>query len=61
MARIQIHQVQNSTRKKCLACNKKFTPDPRVGQRQEYCSKEECQILRQRLKNRVNSLLLIFR
>ena len=52
MARMQINQTQHQPRKQCLACKKKFTPDPRVGQRQEYCSKEECQTLRQRLNER---------
>jgi hypothetical protein len=45
----QIKEAHPPTRKQCLACKKKFTPDPRVGERQKYCSKAECQILRQRL------------
>lgn len=35
--------------KRCLCCKKKFTPDPRVGQRQKYCSDKECQSSRIRL------------
>jgi hypothetical protein len=35
-------------RKRCPACGQMFTPDPRVGQRQMYCSRAECQKTRQR-------------
>ena len=37
-----------SIRHKCLACKNVFTPDPRVGSRQKYCSRKECQSKRQR-------------
>lgn len=39
---------RNSTRPKCMACKKRFTPDPRVGSRQKYCSNKACQCKRQR-------------
>ncbi len=48
----QINQAQHHTRRQCPACKKKFTPDFRVGQRQQYCSNKECQSLRQRLNER---------
>ena len=37
-----------ATRKRCPACGQMFTPDPRVGPRQLYCSQAECQKTRQR-------------
>lgn len=37
------------SRPRCLCCKRVFTPDPRVGRRQKYCSKKECQNQRQRL------------
>ena len=45
------HTQRNNktTHLRCISCKKKFTPDPRVGQRQKYCSDKECQIKRQRL------------
>ena len=42
-----------SIHKRCLCCKKKFTPDPRVGQRQKYCSDKKCQSKRLRLTNRL--------
>ena len=39
----------HSARPRCLACKKRFTPDPRVGPRQKYCSNKKCQARRQRL------------
>ena len=43
-----IHKNQ-TTRPRCPCCKKKFTPDPRVGVRQKYCSSKDCQKKRQRL------------
>ncbi len=37
-----------SIRKRCPACGAMFTSDPRVGQRQRYCSSTSCQLSRQR-------------
>ena len=37
-----------ASRKRCPACGHMFTPDPRVGERQQYCSQAECQKTRQR-------------
>lgn len=39
----------HSSRPRCLACKKRFTPEPRVGSRQKYCSNKECQSKRQHL------------
>ena len=35
-------------RKRCLSCRKLFDPDPRTKGHQRYCSKVECQTVRQR-------------
>ena len=35
-------------RKRCLSCRKLFDPNPRTKNHQHYCSKDECQIVRQR-------------
>lgn len=43
-----IHNNQ-TMRPQCPCCKKKFTPDPRVGARQKYCSRQDCQDKRQRL------------
>ena len=40
--------VITSIHKQCPVCGQMFTPDPRVGQRQRYCSQAECQKARQR-------------
>jgi hypothetical protein len=34
---------------RCLSCKKKFIPDHRVGPRQKYCSRKECQSKRQNI------------
>ncbi len=39
---------KQSRQKRCLCCNALFEPDPRTKGRQRYCSKPECQIIRQR-------------
>lgn len=53
MTSVQINQTQHHVRKKCFACKRMFTPDPRVGQRQQYCSNKKCQSKRQRLHETV--------
>jgi len=35
-------------RKRCLSCRELFDPDPRTKGHQRYCSKNECQTVRQR-------------
>lgn len=35
--------------KKCLFCGRFFIPDPRVGDRQKACSREQCQKERKKL------------
>lgn len=40
--------VAQSNRKRCPVCQGMFTPDPRVGARQHFCSKATCQRRRQR-------------
>ncbi len=35
-------------RRRCLSCNELFEPDPRTKGHQRYCSKAECQAMRQR-------------
>ena len=35
-------------RKRCLSCRELFDPDPRTKGHQRYCSKAECQTIRQR-------------
>lgn len=47
-----IEHKNKTPRPQCASCKKKFTPDPRVGARQKYCSDKECQIKRQRLNER---------
>ena len=37
-------------RRRCLNCNELFDPDPRTKGKQRYCSKAECQTVRQ-MKN----------
>jgi hypothetical protein len=49
MTDIPIHKKNHPARKQCLACKRMFTPDPRIGQRQKYCSNKKCQSKRQRL------------
>src|SRR5476649_2072006 len=49
MTDIRIDTKNQPARKECLCCKKKFTPDPHVGQRQQYCSDKECQSKRLRL------------
>jgi hypothetical protein len=49
MTDIPIDTKNQPTRKQCLCCKKKFTPDPHVGQRQQYCSDRKCQSKRLRL------------
>ena len=41
------HSYCKPVRPRCLSCKKKFTPDPRTGSRQKYCSHKECQNKRQ--------------
>lgn len=52
MTSAQLYQKNSPTRKQCLACKRKYLPDPRVGARQKYCSRKECQNKRQRLNER---------
>lgn len=35
--------------KVCIICNEKFTPDPRVGDRQKVCKKTHCKLQRKKL------------
>jgi len=42
----------NTTRPRCISCKKKFIPDPRVGSRQKFCSRKECQAKRQNFNER---------
>jgi hypothetical protein len=49
MTDTQADKKNQLIRKRCLCCKSKFTPDPRVGQRQKYCSEEICQSKRLRL------------
>ena len=49
MTDTQADKKNQLIRKRCLCCKKKFTPDPRVGQRQKYCSDKICQSKRLRL------------
>ena len=42
-----------TVRKQCISCKKRFTPDPRVGLRQKYCSRKECQTKRQKNNERI--------
>lgn len=53
MIRTKNNRARLPTRKKCLICKRMFTPDPRVGQRQQYCSNKKCQSKRQRLHEAV--------
>lgn len=53
MIRIKNKRARPHTRKKCLVCKRMFTPDPRIGQRQQYCSNKKCQSKRQRLHEAV--------
>ena len=53
MTNAQNKQARPRIRKKCLVCKRMFTPDPRVGQRQQYCSDKKCQSKRQRLHEAV--------
>ena len=39
----------NSIEKVCIICNEKFTPDPRVGDRQKVCQKTYCKLQRKKL------------
>jgi len=38
---------KRSRRKHCKSCRELFDPDPRAKERQRYCSKAECQTVRQ--------------
>jgi len=38
---------RSHARPRCLVCKKCFSPDPRVGHRQKYCSNKTCQSKRQ--------------
>ena len=38
----------SSRRRRCAICHHGFTADPRVGERQEVCGREECQKSRRR-------------
>jgi hypothetical protein len=46
------HRNNAKVGSRCLSCKKKFLPDPRVGARQKYCFRKECQTKRQRLNER---------
>jgi hypothetical protein len=37
-----------SIEKVCIICNEKFTPDPRVGDRQKVCNKTYCKLQRKK-------------
>jgi hypothetical protein len=48
----QGHHLTHSRRKRCLNCNELFDSDPRTKGQQRYCSKDECQAMRQRLNEK---------
>ena len=42
--------MKNEIKQKvCIVCNEKFTPDPRVGDRQKVCNKTYCKLQRKKL------------
>jgi len=42
--------MKNEIKQKvCIVCNEKFTPDPRVGDRQKVCNKTHCKLQRKKL------------
>jgi hypothetical protein len=44
----QANPPSRSRRKRCVHCRELFDPDPRAKDRQRTCSKDECQMVRQR-------------
>lgn len=40
--------LKTSQKKKCRYCRRVFTPDPRVGERQVSCKREECRAKRKK-------------
>ena len=52
MTDTQFDKRNHTSRKQCLYCKRKFTPNPHIGHRQEYCSDKKCQAKRVRLTKR---------
>ena len=48
----QVNRPSHTRRRRCQFCGELFEPDPRTKGNQRYCSKNECQTIRQRLNER---------